>query len=125
MALFKRNKKKEIDIIIDNSEFYDFELVDTNIDYGVDLVLDNSEFFDLELTDSIIEYNVDMVLDNSSFYDYELTNDDINYDDLTVMTPSCLDCDDLIISLQNEFGFLLNDEYKYLLTRENYFLEYH
>ena len=56
MNLFKKN---EIDIIIDNSEFYYFELVDSIIDYGIDIILDNSEFFDIEITDSIIESNIE------------------------------------------------------------------
>lgn len=97
MNLFKKN---EIDIIIDNSEFYDFELVDSIIDYGIDIILDNSDVFD-----------------------YELTNDEINYENLTEMSPSCLDCDDIILSLQ--FGFLLNDKYEYLLTLDGEFLVYH
>lgn len=122
MNLFKKN---EIDIIIDNSEFYDFELVDSIIDYGIDIILDNSEFFDIEITDSIIESNIDAIIDNSDVFDYELTNDEINYENLTEMSPSCLDCDDIILSLQNEFGFLLNDKYEYLLTLNGVFLEYH
>ena len=68
---------------------------------------------------------IDVIIDNSDVFDYVLTNDEINYENLTEMSPSCLDCDDTILSLQDEFGFLLNDKYEYLLTLDGEFLAYH
>jgi hypothetical protein len=48
-----------LDAVIDNSEFYDFQLVriDNEINHGdIDLILDYSEFYDYALGDNSIDY---------------------------------------------------------------------
>jgi len=45
-----------LDITLDFSEFYDFELVQTVPLTQIDIVLDYSEFYDYTLGDSVIDY---------------------------------------------------------------------
>jgi hypothetical protein len=117
--------KKKIDIILDNSEFYDFELYTDLFDVKIDIIIDDSEFYDFILTDENIDESIDIILDLSEFYDFILTDVDIDINELVEMTPVCIDCDDAIVSLDSEYGFLLTDDYKYIETVDGGYLQYH
>ena len=86
--------KKNIEIELDYSEYYDFELV---VNY--------------EQNHNIL---IDVVLDSSDLYDFELTDDEINKNELIYMLPKCLNCSDAFLSLDSQYGFLLTDNYEYL-----------
>ena len=45
-----------LDAVLDLSEFYDFELVQSIPVYQVDITLDYSEFYDYTLGDTVIDY---------------------------------------------------------------------
>ena len=56
----------KLDISLDNSEFFDFQLM---TDEFVDLILDNSEMYDFKL-DTLVDRRdfVDIILDYSEYY---------------------------------------------------------
>jgi hypothetical protein len=66
-----------LDSILDNSEFYDYELFEIILG-KVDAVLDNSELYDYELV-NITLHKLDVVLDKSEVYDYVLGNNTTDY----------------------------------------------
>jgi hypothetical protein len=123
-----RLTKNKLDIIIDYSEFYDFELVNDEIEYYVDLIIDNSEFYDFELVTTYEQEEsllIDITVDFSEFYDFILTDDDIDENELVFLKPVCIDCGDDVISLDNEYGFLQYDDLVYAQTKDKYLIQYH
>ena len=87
-------KKNNIELILDFSEFYDFELV-TNYNQDENVLIDG-------------------ILDLSEFYDFELTDEEINKNELIYLTPKCINCSDAILSLDSNYRFLLTDDYNFI-----------
>lgn len=122
------NKKNKLDIIIDFSEFYDFELVNDIIEYHVDLILDNSEFYDFKLVTTYEQENsilIDLIINFSEFFDYNITYDEIDENNLIFLKPICKDCNDDVISLDNEYGFLQYDDFIFMRTIDKFLIQYH
>lgn len=69
--------------------------------------------------------NIDIILDYSEYYDFELSDVDIDLNTLIEMRPICDNCNDAIVSLTSEYGFLLNDEQGYIINKDGGFLEFH
>ncbi len=92
----------------------------------IDIIIDNSEYYDLELfNDDNNNNEIDIILDLSEYFDFELIDVDIDITELVEMFPICTDCGDAVVSLNSEFGFLLTDEYEYIETVDGNYLQYH
>jgi hypothetical protein len=118
-------KLSKIDFVIDNSELYDFELVNDVVNKDIDIILDFSVYYDFDLVRDTSNNEIDIILDFSVYYDFELSDAEIDVDKLISMTPICVDCDSIITALNGEYSFLLNDDYEYLITSDGCFLQYH
>jgi hypothetical protein len=73
--ILKKGSTK-LGVILDNSEFYDFEVVDGIIG-KIDIILDQSEFYDYEVVYGDVG-KLDIVLDASELYDYEIIDGKID-----------------------------------------------
>jgi hypothetical protein len=105
-----RKGQTKLDARLDNSELYDFELLDEVL-YKLDVVLDTSELYDYALLE-IMFNQIDVVLDTSEFYDFKLSN--IKMDNLISIYPDLSVVENVILTEDN-FIFM---------TEDNYFIEY-
>ena len=100
----------KLDAVIDNSEYYDYELVQTII-CQIDTKTDISELYDYELDENVIR-KIDARLDYSEFYDYSLGDNTIDYiyyeTFVTILTGP----------------FLITEDNFILVTDDNYIIEY-
>jgi hypothetical protein len=105
-----RKGRTKLDIVLDYSEYYDYELVQPII-CQLDTRIDISELYDYELVDNIFG-KVDIVLDYSEFYDYALGDNTIDYiyieTGVTVLTGK----------------FLITEDNYLFITEDNYIIEY-
>ena len=113
----------KFDIIIDNSEFYDFYLSNHVDEYNLDIILDESELYDFTLDKTSIGF--DIILDYSETIDFSLSNDDIDLNKLLLIKQLHINDPDFIIPFNSEFGFLLSDDLLYIETSDGGFLQYH
>ena len=91
----------------------------------INVTIDYSEYYDFELLNDVIEKNIDVNLDLTEYYDFELSDVNIDLNSLIEMTPICIDCNDAITSIDGEYGFLLTDYYEYIITKDGGYLQYH
>jgi hypothetical protein len=101
-----------LDIALDFSEFYDFELVQPITLNQIDAELDFSEFYDFELVQPITLTQIDLILDYSEFYDYTLGDSVIDYIYYEKIEPVCV------------FHFLLTEDGCVMDTENNCGIEY-
>jgi hypothetical protein len=98
-----------LDVRIDNSEMYDYDLVETII-CKLESVLDYSELYDYEIIENSIG-RIDAKLDSSEFYDYFLGDNTIDY---------------IYRETNVVVGTYLVTEDDYLFkTHDNYYIKYH
>jgi len=100
----------KLDAGIDNSENYDYELVQTIV-CELDSKIDISELYDYELDESLYR-KLDAQLDSSEFYDYYIGDNthDYIYDEIFVTT---------LIG-----NFLITEDNYLFATQDNYIIEY-
>lgn len=100
-----RHGKTILDGVLDNSECYDFELVQTFPVCQLDMGLDISELYDYKLVDDILG-KVDITLDYSEFYDYALGDNNIDYiyyETFVILTKYILTEDMFIITTEDNY----------------------
>ena len=100
----------KLDAALDNSEYYDYELVQTII-CQIDTTIDISELYDYELDENIVK-RIDARLDSSEFYDYALGDNTLDYIYYETF-PTTL-----------AGPFLITEDYFILTTDDNYIIEY-
>jgi len=105
-----RKGRTKLDSRLDNSELYDYELVQNPFSM-VDIVLDYSEYYDYDLID-VIFGKVDVVLDFSEFYDYKLGNNVVDYIYYEPVVPTITG------------KILITDDNFIITTNDNYMIEY-
>ena len=98
-----------LDVRIDNSEMYDYDLVESII-CKLESVLDYSELHDYEIVENVIG-RVDVKLDSSEFYDYFLGDNSIDYIYREV---------EIIVGT-----YLVTEDVYLFRTHDNYYIKYH
>jgi hypothetical protein len=73
-----RHSERGLDAVLDFSEYYDFELLQTYPISQIDSRIDISEQYDYELLENVLG-KTDAVLDYSEYYDYVLGDNTIDY----------------------------------------------
>jgi hypothetical protein len=113
----------KLDVILDNSEFFDFVLVNTEEEYfgkSIDVVLDKSELYDFELviiSDELNQNFIDLVLDYSEFFDYELSVIMDDFDEDLVVESTRINCIDNVVEIVT--NGLQTEDLFYILTEDN------
>jgi hypothetical protein len=99
-----------LDLIIDNSEYYDYELVESIV-CQIDTKIDISELYNYELVDNVLG-KVDLALDYSEFYDYALGDNTLDY----------IYYETLVTTITGKF--LVTEDNYIFSTEDNYMIEY-
>ena len=100
----------KLDAGIDNSEYYDYEIVQTIV-CQLDTKIDISELYDYALDKNIIQ-QIDITLDSSEFYDYALGDNTYDYIYVEVFVTSLIG------------NFLITEDNYLFETEDNYIIEY-